>query len=257
MTFFSRLEDGIGEKDSVVCVGLDPVPSRIPDGVEVFEFLRRIVDATSDVAVAYKPNTAFYEAMGDWDLLRDTVEYAGVHAPVVLDAKRGDVGHSSRRYAELLDLADAVTVNPYMGRDSIQPFLDREDSGVFVLCRTTNTGAADFQDIEADGEPLYLHVARRVGEWDDYGNAGLVVGATRPDDMERVREAADDLPFLVPGVGAQGGDIEAAVTHGLNGSGVGLVNSTRSIIYAGEGSDFDAAARSAAKKLRNALNNYR
>lgn len=257
MTFFGRLEEGIERKDSVVCVGLDPVPSRTPDGVETSEFLRRIIDATSDVAAAYKPNTAYYEAMGDWDLLVDTVEYAGVHAPVVLDAKRADVGHSSRRYAELLDLADAITVNPYMGRDSIQPFLQRSDSGVFVLCRTTNRGGSDFQDLEVDGEPLYVHVAERVSEWNEEGNAGLVVGATYPDDMERVRDAAKDLPFLVPGVGAQDGDVEAAVKQGLNDSGVGLVNSTRSIIYAGEGMDFDSAARTAAKKLRDALNSYR
>lgn len=255
--FFDRLRGSIRDHDSVVCVGLDPDPRRIPDGVSVMEFNRRIIDATSDVAAAYKPNTAYYEALGCWDELLETMEYASAHAPVILDGKRGDVGHSSRRYAELLDFADALTVNPYMGRDSLHPFLDRRERGVFVLCKTTNKGSTDFQELESDGKPLYQHVAERVRDWDEHGNVGLVVGATDPEGLEFVRSVAGDLPFLVPGVGAQGGDLEAAINYGLNSDGVGVVNSSRSILYAGEGDNFDNAARSEAKKLRSALNEYR
>ncbi len=260
MNFFDRLADEIEAKDSLVCVGLDPVPSRIPDGVSVAEFNRRIIDATSDIAVAYKPNAAFYEALGvdGWRILAETVEEARHSAPVILDAKRGDIGHSSRRYAELLDNADAITVSPYMGTDSVRPFIDREDSGVFVLCKTTNSGSADFQDLEADGKPVYGHVAERAVKWnEENGNVGLVVGATHPDGMEEIRGYAGNLPFLVPGVGAQGGDAEAAVEYGTDESGVGLVNSTRSIIYAGEGERFDDAARESAKALRRTLNKHR
>mgnify|MGYP000597846455 CR=1 FL=1 len=256
--FFERLAEEIETKDSLVCVGLDPVPSRMPDGVGVAEFNRRIVEATSDIAVAYKPNSAFYEALGLWDTLIETVEETRNSAPVILDAKRGDIGNSSRRYAELLDAADAITVSPYMGTDSVRPFLDHEDAGVFVLCKTTNTGSADIQDLEAEGKPVYAHVAERAVEWNELnGNVGLVVGATHPDEMEEVRGYADDVPFLVPGVGAQGGDAEAAVEYGTNSHGVGIVNSTRSIIYAGEGERFDTAAREAAKSLRRTLNQHR
>lgn len=255
--FFERLGKEIETKDSLVCVGLDPVPSRMPDGVGVAEFNRRIVEATSDIAVAYKPNSAFYEALGMWDTLVETVEEARNSAPVILDAKRGDIGNSSRRYAELLDAADAITVSPYMGTDSVRPFLDHEEAGVFVLCKTTNTGSADIQDLEAEGKPVYAHVAERAVEWNELNeNVGLVVGATNPDEMEEVREHADDLPFLVPGVGAQEGDTEAAVEYGTNSRGVGTVNSTRSIIYAGEGKRFDTAAREAAKSLRRTLNQH-
>jgi orotidine-5'-phosphate decarboxylase len=260
LSFFDRLADEIEAKDSLVCVGLDPVPSRIPDGVGVAEFNRRIIDATSDIAVAYKPNTAFYEALGveGWDTLLETVEEASAAAPVVLDAKRGDIGHSSRRYAELLDVADAITVSPYMGTDSVRPFLEREDAGVFVLCKTTNEGSADFQDLDAGGKPVYAHVAERAVDWNAVnGNVGLVVGATDPEGMEEIRGYAGDLPFLVPGIGAQGGDAEAAVEHGMDESGVGLVNSTRSIIYAGEGEGFEDAARESARSLRKNLNRYR
>ncbi|MDY6775904.1 MAG: orotidine-5'-phosphate decarboxylase [Halobacteria archaeon] len=261
MNFFDRLADGIEEKDSVVCVGLDPVRERIPGDLSVLEFNRRIIDATSEVAVAYKPNSAFYEATDDWDVLRQTAEY--VHeetdAEVVLDAKRGDIGNSSSRYADLLDFADAITVSPYMGHDSIEPFIERPDKGVFVLCKTTNDGSSDFQDIDCGGKPLYAEVAERCADWDLNSNLGLVVGATYPETMEEVRRHADDLPFLVPGVGAQGGSLRAAVEHGLSSEGVGVVNSTRSIIYAGEEDEerFDDEARKAARDLRDSLNEYR
>jgi orotidine-5'-phosphate decarboxylase len=179
--------------------------------------------------------------------------------PVLLDAKRGDIGNTARQYATVLDDVDAITVNPYLGEDALRPFLDRE-GGVFVLARTSNPGARDFQNLEVgNGKRLYEYVAQRATEWDE-GNVGLVVGATAPEELESVRDLAPDLPFLVPGVGAQGGDAEAAVEHGL-ADGVGLVNSSRGIIFAGEGGDeedaYFAAAGQAAKRLKSRLNEYR
>ena len=181
--------------------------------------------------------------------------------PVLLDAKRADVGHTARQYAAALDRvgADAVTVNPYLGRDSLEPFFSRSETGVFVLCRTSNPGGEDVQGLElASGEPLYERVAALADLWNGNDNVGLVVGATAPEELQEVREVAPDVPFLVPGVGAQGGDAEAAVEHGL-ADGVGLVNSSRGIIFAGEdqGEGFADAARQAAKRLKKRLNRYR
>jgi orotidine-5'-phosphate decarboxylase len=179
--------------------------------------------------------------------------------PVLLDAKRGDIGNTARRYAELLDDADAITVNPYLGRDSLEPFLGRERKGVFVLARTSNPGATDFQNLHVGNDKrLYEYVAQRAAEWNEHGNVGLVVGATAPEELEALRELVPDLPFLVPGVGAQGGDAAAAVEFGL-ADGVGLVNSSRGIVFAGEGSeqDFPRAAGEAAKRLKRRLNEYR
>jgi orotidine-5'-phosphate decarboxylase len=263
--FFERLGERIDRIDSVVSVGLDADPSRIPEHLHdadlpQWAFNRRIIDATHEYAACYKPNAAFYESADGWRALRETVAYAhGKDVPVLLDAKRADIGNTTRQYAELLDDADAITVNPYLGRDSLQPFLDRPDKGVFVLCRTSNPGGADLQDLAlSSGEPVYERVAALADLWNEHGNVGLVVGATAPDELADLREQVPDLPFLVPGVGAQGGDAEAAVEHGLAG-GVGLVNSSRGIIFAGEdrGEDFAGAAGEAAKRLRNRLNQYR
>ena len=273
MGFFDRLGERIAATDSVVCVGLDPHPDRLPGAVADADlprwaFNRRVVDATHEHAAAYKPNVAFYEDANGWRALAETVAYAhGKDVPVVLDAKRGDVGSTARQYANLLDDADAITVNPYMGRDSLEPFLGRADKGVFVLCRTSNPGGADLQDCElASGEAGYERVAALADLWNTNGNVGLVVGATAPDELETVRDLVPDLPFLVPGVGAQGGDAEAAVEFGV-ADGVGLVNSTRGIIFAGEaavgaaGDDvsaavadqYFAAAGNAAKQLKRRL----
>ncbi|MFB6189711.1 MAG: orotidine-5'-phosphate decarboxylase [Halapricum sp.] len=272
MTFFERLADRIERVDSVVSVGLDPDPDRLPEYVQDadlprWQFNRRIVDATHEHAACYKPNAAFYEDGDGWLALEETIAYAhGKDVPVLLDAKRGDIGNTARQYASALDEdgldADAITVNPYMGRDSLEPFLQREQKGVFVLCRTSNPGGADLQDLELDsGEPLYERVAALADLWNANGNVGLVVGATNPEELEEVREIVPDLPFLVPGVGAQGGDAEAAVEHGL-AEGVGLVNSSRGIIFAGEeargGADaYFGAAGQAAKQLKTQLNQYR
>ena len=267
MSFFDRLEARIDAVDSVVSVGLDPDPDRIPDHLRSADlprwaFNRRIIDATHEHAAAYKPNAAFYEDADGWRALRETVAYAsGKDVPVVLDAKRADIGNTARQYADLVDEtgADAVTVNPYMGRDSLAPFLSRADTGVFVLCRTSNPGGADLQDLElASGEPVYERVAALADVYNEHGNVGLVVGATAPEELASVRDVVPDLPFLVPGTGAQGGDAEAAVEHGL-ADGVGLVNSSRGIIFAGEdrGEAFAGAAGEAAKRLEKQLNQYR
>ena len=264
-SFFDRLGDRIDRIDSVVSVGLDADPARIPEHLRdedlpQWAFNRRIIDATHEYAACYKPNAAFYESPEGWRSLRETIAYAhGKDVPVLIDAKRADIGNTTRQYADLLDDADAITVNPYLGRDSLQPFLDRAEKGVFVLCRTSNPGGADLQDLElASGEPVYERVAALADLWNTHGNVGLVVGATAPEELAELREQVPDVPFLVPGVGAQGGDAEAAVEHGL-ADGVGLVNSSRGIIFAVEdrGEDFAGAAGDAAKRLRNRLNQYR
>ncbi|MFW5917513.1 MAG: orotidine-5'-phosphate decarboxylase [Halorubrum sp.] len=276
MSFFETLADRIETTDSVVSVGLDPDPNRLPEHVADADlprwaFNRRIIDATHEHAACYKPNAAFYEDADGWRALEETVAYAhGKDVPVLLDAKRADIGNTTRRYAEALDDADAITVNPYLGRDSLQPFLDRADKGVFVLCRTSNPGGSDLQDLElASGEPLYERVAALADVWNAHGNAGLVVGATAPEELAEVRDIVPEIPFLVPGVGAQGGDAEAAVEHGLAtrpdvAVDVGLVNSSRGIIFAGEESSrpedeatYFGAAGDAAKRLKKRLNRYR
>jgi orotidine-5'-phosphate decarboxylase len=265
MNFFDRLHDRIRTVDSVVSVGLDPDPSRIPDHLQEYDlprwaFNRRIIDATHEHAAVFKPNAAFYEDPDGWRALAETVAYAhGKGVPVLLDAKRADIGNTTRQYAKVLETVDAITVNPYMGRDSLQPFLAAEESGVFVLCRTSNPGGADLQDLELEtGEPVYERVAALADLWNENDNVGLVVGATNPDELEELREQVPDLPFLVPGVGSQGGDAEAAVEYGLAG-GVGLINSSRGIIFAGEnsGEEFAAASGQAAKRLKKRLNRYR
>ncbi|RQG91086.1 orotidine-5'-phosphate decarboxylase [Natrarchaeobius halalkaliphilus] len=265
MNFFDRLHDRIRTVDSVVSVGLDADRSRIPDHLESHDlprwaFNRRIIDATHEHAAAFKPNAAFYEDPDGWQALEETVAYAhGKDVPVLLDAKRADIGNTTRQYARILETVDAITVNPYMGRDSLQPFLANEEAGVFILCRTSNPGGSDLQDLELEtGEPIYERVAALADLWNERDNVGLVVGATNPDELAEIREQVPDLPFLVPGVGAQGGDAEAAIEHGLS-NGVGLVNSSRGIIFAGEssGKEFARASGQSAKRLKERLNQYR
>jgi len=265
MPFFERLHDRLETVDSVVSVGLDPDPDRLPEHLRDRElprwaFNRRIIDATHEHAAAYKLNAAFYEDPDGWRALEETVAYAdGKDVPVVLDGKRADIGNTARRYAAMLDRVDAITTHPYMGRDSLQPFLSRAEAGVFILCRTSNAGGADLQDLRlASGETVYERVADLAATWNERDNVGLVVGATAPAELAAIRERVPSLPFLVPGVGAQGGDAEAAVTHGL-ADGVGLVNSSRGIIFAGEdrGEAFAGAAGEAAKRLKCRLNEFR
>ncbi|MFC7074533.1 orotidine-5'-phosphate decarboxylase [Halovenus rubra] len=264
-SFFEQLATRIERVDSVVSVGLDPDMDKLPTEVldadlPRWAFNRRIIDKTHEHAACYKPNAAFYEDSDGWRALRETVAYAhGKDVPVLLDAKRGDIGNTARQYATVLDMVDAITVNPYLGRDSLDPFLSRKDKGVFVLARTSNAGGADLQNLELDsGEQLYEHVASLAKSWNHNNNVGLVVGATQPEELEEIRELVPELPFLVPGIGAQGGDEQAAIEHGL-ADGVGLVNSSRGIIFAGEtgsGQYFEAAGH-AAKQLKRGLNQYR
>jgi orotidine-5'-phosphate decarboxylase len=272
MDCFDRLADRIASADSVLCVGLDPDPDRLPAPVADrdlprWTFNRRIIDATAEHAAAFKPNAAFYEDPDGWRALEETIAYAdGKGVPVILDAKRADIGNTARQYAKLLDRADAITANPYMGEDSLQPFLDHPEAATFVLCRTSNPGGADLQSLELDdGDAVYERVADLAADWSDR-NVGLVVGATAPEELESIRERVPELPFLVPGVGAQGGDAEAAVEHGTASAGpyegVGLVNSTRGIIFSYEDANvpedrFGEAAASAAKSLKRRLNEHR
>ncbi len=249
-------------------VGLDTDPQRVPDSVSpgaaaaerVIEFNRRIVEATAEVACAYKPNAAFYEALGGdgFQALAETIAAVRRDAPgtaVILDAKRGDIGSTNAGYvAAAFDQlgADAVTVHPYLGGEALAPFLERREKLVFVLARTSNPGAGEFQDLLADGLPLYRHVARAVaGDWNTAGNCGLVVGATYPEEMRLVREGVPaGMPILIPGVGAQGGDVTAVVAANRDaGSDAFLIAASRSILYASNGEDFVEAARSAAQEL--------
>ncbi len=260
--------------DTLVCVGLDPEPAKFParfanDADAVFAFCRDIADATAEFACAFKPQIAHFAALGAEDALQRLIAHlhtAHPGVPVILDAKRGDIGSTAQRYvAEAFDRfdADAVTVNPYLGRDSVQPFLDRADKGVVILCRTSNPGAADLQDLpvaHGDGtRPLYQHVAETIARtWNGHGNVSLVVGATWPEQLRDVRAIVGDLPFLVPGVGAQGGDVEAVVTNAKTADGTGLmVSSSRAILYASTGDDYADAAAREARTLRDAINRVR
>jgi orotidine-5'-phosphate decarboxylase len=268
LTFPERLDRARSAADSLVCVGLDPDPSKLPpdlgrDPKPFLAFGRRIVDATRGVAAAYKPQIAFYSALGREDELASTIEYIRDRAPealVILDAKRNDIGNTAEAYArEAFDryAADAVTVSPYMGEDSVAPFLARPDRGAILLCRTSNPGARDFQDLLIDGMPLYARVAARAAaRWNTHRNLMLVVGATYPAEMAELRRAHPELWFLVPGIGAQGGDLDQVLAAGLDSAGGGLlINSSRAIIYAG-GAESEAI-RAAAAQLRDAINRRR
>ena len=275
MTFVESLEARWRDANSLVCVGLDPEPSRFPahfaqEPDAVFAFCRDIVDATAEHVCAFKPQVAHFAAIGAEDALQRVI--AHIHAahpsiPVILDAKRGDIGSTAEHYAcESFDRfsADAVTVNPYVGRDSVQPFLARAGKGVVILCRTSNPGARDLQDLivtPAHGlpRPLYQHIAEIVArEWNQDGQCALVVGATWPAQLAEVRAIVGNLPLLVPGVGAQGGDVEAIVRNGKTAEGTGLViSSSRAILYASSGAGYADAARTAAGALREEINRYR
>jgi orotidine-5'-phosphate decarboxylase len=266
--FCERLEQARIATNSLVCVGLDPDFDKLPadlrdDPQPLFAFNRRIVDATLESAAAYKPQIAFYSALGRENELKASIDYIRAHAPaalVILDAKRNDIGNTAAAYArEAFERygADAVTVNPYMGEDSVLPFLTRPDRGAILLCRTSNSGARDFQDLLVDGEPLYKRVAERAAaRWNEHRNLMLVVGATYPGEMADLRRAHPALWFLVPGIGAQGGDLDGTLAAGLNAAGTGLlINSSRGIIYAGGGES--GAIREAAATLREAINRKR
>jgi orotidine-5'-phosphate decarboxylase len=270
MNFVTALKHRWSTANSLVCVGLDPEPAKFPakfgdDPDAIFAFCRDIADATADYACCFKPQIAHFAAHGAEDALQQLI--AHLHAthpgiPVILDAKRGDIGSTAGHYAaEAFDRygADAVTANPYLGRDSVQPFLDRADKGVVILCHTSNPGARDFQELDVGGKPLYLRVAATVAnKWNANGNCALVVGATFPEELAQVRMLVGDMPLLIPGVGAQGGDVAAVVRNGRSSDGSGLiVSSSRAILYASGGDDYAQAARNATKALCDEINRYR
>jgi orotidine-5'-phosphate decarboxylase len=274
MTFLDMLRGAERQNRSLLCVGLDPDPSRFPgklkdDTSRIFDFCAAIVDATADTAIAFKPQIAYFAAHRAEDQLERLMEHmrrTAPQVPTILDAKRGDIGSTAQQYAiEAFERygADAVTLSPFMGFDSVQPYLQYHGKGAFLLCRTSNPGGDDLQNqrlASVDGQPLlYEHVARLAqGPWNLNGQLGLVVGATYPAEIERVREIAPTLPLLIPGVGAQGGDAVATVRAGLRMQGETttgpiIVNSSRAILYASDGDDFAAAARRVALKTRDEL----
>ena len=291
MTFKEKLISAARKNRSWLCVGLDPELSKIPENLGrdingLLKFNKGIIDSTCELVCAYKPNAAFYEAHGlkGWELLHETIEYIPDNIPVILDCKRGDIGNTSKMYAQsAFDIlgADAVTVNPYMGKDSVEPFLSYKEKGVFILCLTSNPSAMELQRriVLLEDPPLvesmtpqakartfaeffgvaapelFMHVAGLAGEWNEHGNAGLVVGATKARDLEAVRaKIGNDMPILIPGVGAQGGDLEQSIALGSNRSGeLAIINIARGVIYAGSGADFQTGVRAAALDYRDRI----
>ena len=275
MNFLDQLRAAESQNQSMLCVGLDPEPTRFPAGIArdpegIYAFCTAIVEATADLAMAFKPQIAYFaahRAEPQLERLMRRMREIAPHVPIILDAKRGDIGSTAEQYAaEAFERyqADAVTLSPFMGFDSVQPYLRYQNKGAFLLCRTSNPGGDDLQNqrlASVDGQPLlYEHVARLAqGPWNLNGQLGLVVGATYPQEIERVRELAPTLPLLIPGVGAQGGDATATVKAGWRGDATGattgpvIVNSSRAILYASSGSDFADAARAVAEATRATL----
>ena len=266
MDFIEKLTKATRKNKSLLCVGLDPDPELMPDKVSILEFNKAIIDATSDLVCAYKPNVAFYEALGDegFATLKSTRDYISRDIPVIADAKRGDIGNTAKAYAKaLFDILnfDATVVSPYLGFDSLEPFIRYRDKGIIILCRTSNAGAVDFQSLLCQvgdvKRPLFEIVASKAEEWNTQGNIGLVVGATYPEELRLIRQSHPDMPLLIPGIGAQGGDLASTVRYGVDSQGErAIINSSRQIIYASPGKDFAQAARRAAAELRNQINYF-
>ena len=272
MKFVEKLVAASRRQNSLLCVGLDPELGRFPASLQalsreeaVARFCQQIIDATAPFVCAFKPNIAFFEALGPGGMLafQKVCRVVPAHIPIIVDAKRGDLGNTARHYAiALFDIygCDAVTVNPYLGYDSVAPFLDYTDRGVILLCRTSNPSARDFQDLLVQGEdgqarPLYEVVAQRIQSWNMAGNCGLVVGATYPQELQTIRAICPDMPILIPGVGAQGGDLEASVQAGVDAHGErAILAVSRSILYASSDEDFANAASQEARRLRDRMN---
>jgi orotidine-5'-phosphate decarboxylase len=272
MTFVNKLSLISLKNKSLVCVGLDSQIDKIPQHIKgsedvQFEFNKQIIDATHDLICAYKPNTAFYEAEGESGIrsLKKTIHYLKdkfPEIPVILDAKRADIGNTNEGYVKFAYdylCADAITVHPYLGHEAMKPFLDRKDKGVIILCRTSNPGAGELQDLQIDRTPLYQLLAEKISkEWNDNGNCGLVVGATYPTELAIVRHIVGSMPILIPGIGAQGGDIEKTVNAGVDKKGFNaIINSSRGIIFASYEADFAQKAREETLKLKELINKYR
>ncbi|MEK9139332.1 MAG: orotidine-5'-phosphate decarboxylase [Bacteroidota bacterium] len=268
MSFYGKLRAIQQKSNSLLCVGLDPDINKLPPHLRrnddaVVEFCASIVEATKDLVCAYKLNLAFFEILGarGWSAAHRVLSLIPDHVITIGDAKRGDIGNTAEMYARLL-LEDfkfsATTVNAYMGEDSVRPFIKDANAGAFVLALTSNSGARDFQYLKLRGKPLYEHVIGRVTKWNEKKNLGLVVGATRPAQLKRVRQLVPDMPLLIPGVGAQGGDLKLAVRYGCDKRGeMALINASRSIIYASSAGNFADAARAAALAMRDEINTYR
>ena len=270
-TYISKLNQAWSNNNSLLCVGLDPDLAKLPaqfqtspDGI--FEFCRAIIDATADLACSFKPQIAYFSALRAEPQLEQICAYLRdnyPHLPIILDAKRGDIGATAEQYArEAFERygADAVTVNPYMGFDSVAPYLEWKDKGCIVLCRTSNAGGSDLQFLPVNGRPLYQHVADLVAnKWNSNGQCSLVVGDTFPEEIKQVRHIVGQMPLLVPGIGAQGGDIAATVAAGKTAHGGMMINSSRAILFAktAEGEDFAQAARRVAQQTRDEINLYR
>jgi orotidine-5'-phosphate decarboxylase len=264
MNFIEKLAQASRKNKSLLCVGLDTDTALVPDHLAIMEFNRAIIDATADLVCAYKPNIAFYEAMGlaGLDALKRTREYIPADIPVIIDAKRGDIGNTAKAYAKSLFEwynFDATTASPYLGFDSLEPFIQYRDKGVIILCRTSNKGAADFQSLMVDNngkkQLLYEVVAEKVNGWNVNGNLGLVVGATYPQELEIIRKKYPEMLLLIPGVGAQGGELELVVKYGADKKRERtIINSSRQIIFASKGKDYAKAARREALALRDKIN---
>ena len=266
MIFTEKLAQASRKNQSLLCVGLDTDPALIPSGLSIFEFNKAIIDATADLVCAYKPNIAFYEALGNpgLDALKRTRDYISADIPVIIDAKRGDIGNTAAAYARsLFDYYDfdAMTASPYLGYDSLESFISYQDRGVFILCRTSNPGAVDFQSLtcKTDGgeKMLFEVVAEKVNSWNKYGNLGLVVGATYPEELKLMRQRYPELPLLIPGVGTQGGELSLVAQYGVDaGRQRTVINSSRQVLYASRGKDFAGAARNVARDLRDRINSF-
>ncbi|MFZ6647258.1 orotidine-5'-phosphate decarboxylase [Undibacterium sp. TJN25] len=272
MTFIEKLTAAWASNNSLLCVGLDPDVSRFPAEIAgqpdaIFAFCKSIIDATADLACSFKPQIAYFAALRAEDQLEAICNYIRTsypNIPIILDSKRGDIGATAEQYArEAYERygADAVTVSPYMGFDSVAPYMEWKDRGAIVLCRTSNAGGSDLQFLDVGGKPLYQHVAQLVADkWNTNGQCALVVGATFPNEISQVRHIIGDMPLLIPGIGAQGGDVAATVTAGKTAAGTGMmINSSRAILYAkpAAGESYTQAARRVAEETRSAINSCR
>jgi orotidine-5'-phosphate decarboxylase len=267
MVFTQRIREIQIKQNSLLCIGLDVDVDKIPTHLQsmenpTLEFNRQIIEATHDLVCAYKPNLAFYETMGESGIttLRETLKLIPKSVLTIGDGKRGDIGNTAERYAKSLfdDFGfDSVTVNPYMGFDSIEPFLKNSEKGVFVLALTSNSGSKDFQRLKVGTQPLYEKVVRNTKKWNMKKNIGLVVGATHPKELQRIRKIVPDMPILIPGIGKQGGDLKSAIRYGCDKNGqLAIINASRSIIYASSGENFAEAARTEAKKMIEEMRLY-
>lgn len=268
MSFVEKIINTQRSKNSLLCIGLDTDLKKIPTFLKsyddpIFEFNKRIIEQTKDIVCAYKINIAFYEALGStgWQTLEKTLKIIPKEIITIADAKRGDIGNTSELYAKAFFETfsfDSITVNPYLGYDSVYPFINYNNKGVFILALTSNKGSSDFQYLKIDGKPLYLKVVEKVVEWNQNLNCGVVIGATHPEELKVLREAAPSLPFLIPGIGAQGGDLESTIKYGCDkNKELALINISRAIIYASSDEDFDIKSREITIEYNNKINNIR